>query len=74
MSTKIHRSIRLRLFILLIVVSGTFGVVPASASTETNKIDLSTGFLNADGTLKLDGNAPAAFSADNWNVQLNKSR
>ena len=83
MFNKNHKSVSVRMALVLVLIAGAFGVIPAYASAETiNATTSNSGFLNEDGTLKLDGRAPASFQPfdtaqggfDGWDVQLDPER
>jgi len=70
-----HKSISLRIALVLMLITGVFGVIPARASAVTaNEAISNSNIFNEDGTLKLDGRAPASFQADSWDVQLDSDR
>jgi len=54
--------------------SSVFSVLPVQASMEVQPTLPMQGFLNADGTLKLDGNIVGSFQPDGWNVALDPER
>jgi len=69
-----QKSLIVRLVLILALLGGLFGVTSVRASAKTNQVASSAGFLNEDGTLKLDGRASASFQANGWDVQLNPER
>jgi len=70
-----HKSISLRIALVLVLIAGTFGVIPAHASAvAAHEAVFASNIFNKDGTLKLDGSAPASFQADSWDMQLGPER
>ena len=78
-----HKSVSVRIALVLVLIAGVFGVLPVQASAETiNATASEPNFFNDDGTLKLDGSASASFQPfdaaqgwpENWDVQLDPVR
>src|SRR5919109_2215014 len=56
--------------LVLALLGGMFGVVHTQARGEVYKPISNEGFLNPDGTLKLDDSASASINLQGWDVQL----
>jgi len=56
--------------VILALAGGLFGAVPTKASAETIKFFSSAGFLNPDGTLKLDSSVSGSLNLQSRNVRI----
>jgi hypothetical protein len=65
MPAKFQKGLMVRLTLLLVISTSTLGVKPAQANSGPN-----AGFLNSDGTMKLEGNTLASFQAEERNGPL----
>ena len=64
-------SILPKMILAVALIAGLYGVLPARAS-EPNPAG--KGFLNPDGTLRLDGSFSGALNLQGWDVQLDEKR
>ena len=64
-----HKLLAIRIMLMSILLTGLFGVTPASAEPISKP-----GFSNDNDTLKSDESASVSFQADNWDVQSDSVR
>ena len=69
MDTTFQKAVRVRLTLLLVLITSTLGVKPAHANSDPDG-----GFLNSDGVLNIDANTLASFQAEDWDVKLDPER
>ena len=71
MSVKLNNSVMAKIALAMVLIAGFYGVFPAGASKSN---PAGSGFLNPDGTLKLDGSVSGPLNLQGWDVQLDEKR
>ena len=71
---KNRKSFVLNFAVILVLLSGMFGVELTKASAETDNFLSSAGFLDPDGTLKLNHSVSGLINLQGWNVKVDDER